>query len=294
MSAIYPTPAHSDLAVGRKGEHATFAHPRERTRDPLIDHPRPAPPSCCHLPLLPHRCCHTALATWARLGCLYADDATLLLPRHCYHTAMLILPRRRYRAADAALLPLPHCRCGHTAAATLRMLHCILLANATPAAAVPADDTPTAATTPAASMPAAATPAATPTTTATPAPASRTRATLHSATATGPLVTPHLPQPRQPPSTPPLTAHPSPEAAGKWPEDSSNPQVHGQHTGTRGMVHPTLCRVAHSTNPTNSVQKQYKNRPTTIQEPSNNRTTTRTHTVHPHRRPPARRSKGRA
>ena len=182
MSAIYPTPAHSDLADGRKGEHATFAHPRERTRDPLIDHPRPAPPSCCHLPLLPHRCCHTALATWARFGCLYADDATLLLPRHCYHTAMLILPRRRYRAADAALLPLPHCRCGHTAAATLRMLHCILLANATPAAAVPADDTPTAATTPAASMPAAATPAATPTTTATPAPASRTRATLHSAT----------------------------------------------------------------------------------------------------------------
>ena len=134
MSAIYPTPAHSDLADGRKGEHATFAHPRERTRDPLIDHPRPAPPSCCHLPLLPHRCCHTALATWARFGCLYADDATLLLPRHCYHTAMLILPRRRYRAADAALLPLPHCRCGHTAAATLRMLHCILLANATPAA----------------------------------------------------------------------------------------------------------------------------------------------------------------
>ena len=129
---------------------------------------------------------------------------------------------------------------------------------------------------------------------ATPAPANRTRATLHSATATGPLVTPHLPQPRQPPSTPPLTAHPSPEAAGKWPEDSSNPQVHGQHTGTRGMVHPTLCRVAHSTNPTNSVQKQYKNRPTTIQEPSNNRTTTRTHTVHPHRHPPARRSKGRA
>ena len=140
MSAIYPTPAHSDLADGRKGEHATFAHPRERTRDPLIDHPRPAPPSCCHLPLLPHRCCHTALATWARFGCLYADDATLLLPRHCYHTAMLILPRRRYRAADAALLPLPHCRCGHTAAATLRLLHCPAPANATPTATVPADD----------------------------------------------------------------------------------------------------------------------------------------------------------
>ena len=75
MSAIYPTPAHPDLADGREGEHARSAHPRERTRDPLIDHPRPAPPSCCHLPLLPHRYCHTALATWARLGRLYADDA---------------------------------------------------------------------------------------------------------------------------------------------------------------------------------------------------------------------------
>ena len=54
---------------------------------------------------------------------LYANDATLLLPRHCYCTAMLILPRRCYRSADATLLPLPHCRCGHTAAATLRLLH---------------------------------------------------------------------------------------------------------------------------------------------------------------------------
>ena len=80
MSAIYPTPAHSDLADGREGEHARSAHPRERTRNPLIGHPRPAPPSSCHLPLLPHRCRHTALATWARLGRLYADDATLLLP----------------------------------------------------------------------------------------------------------------------------------------------------------------------------------------------------------------------
>ena len=57
MPAIYPTPAHSDLADGREGEHARSTHPRERTRDPLIDHPRPAPPSCCHLPLLPHHCC---------------------------------------------------------------------------------------------------------------------------------------------------------------------------------------------------------------------------------------------
>ena len=42
----------------------------------------------------------------------------------------------------------------------------------------------------------------------------------------------------------PLTVLPDPEAAGKWPEDTSNPPVHGQHTGTRGMVHPSLCRVA--------------------------------------------------
>ena len=33
-------------------------------------------------------------------------------------------------------------------------------------------------------------------------------------------------------------------APGKWPEDTSNPPVHGQHTGTRGMVHPSLFRVA--------------------------------------------------
>ena len=144
MSAIYPTPAHPDLADGREGERARSVHPHERTRDPLIDHPRPALPRCCRLSPLPHRCCQTALATWARLGCSYADDVTLLLPRHCYLTAILILPRRRYRAADATLLPLPHCRC-HTAA---WLLHCIVPANATPAAVVPADDTPSAATTP--------------------------------------------------------------------------------------------------------------------------------------------------
>ena len=145
MSAIFPTPAHPDLADGREGERARSVHPHERTRDPLIDHPRPALPRCCRPPPLPHRCCQTALATWARLGCSYADDVTLLLPRHCYLTAILILPRRRYRAADATLLPLPHCRCGHTAA---WLLHCIVPANATPAAVVPADDTPSAATTP--------------------------------------------------------------------------------------------------------------------------------------------------
>ena len=113
------------------------AHPHERTRDALIDHHRPALPRCCRLPPLPHRCYHTAPAAWAHLGCSYADDVTLLLP---YHTAMLILQRRCYRAAAATQLPLPHYCCSHTAAATLRLLHCTLLANATPAAAVPADD----------------------------------------------------------------------------------------------------------------------------------------------------------
>ena len=179
MPATYPTPAHPDLADGREGEQARSAHPRERTRDPLIDHPRPAPPSCCHLPLLPHRCCHTALATWARLGCLYADDATLLPPCHCYHTATLILSRRCHRAADATLLPLPQCRRGHTVAATLRLLHRILLANATPAAVGPSKTHPLPLPHPPPPyLPLPHPPLhATPTTTATPAPASRTRAT---------------------------------------------------------------------------------------------------------------------
>ena len=204
----------------------------------IYDHPRPAPPSCCHLPLLLHRCCHTALATWARLGCLYADDATLLLPCHCYHTATLILSRRCHTAAAATLPPRPHCCC-HTAAAPphpARRCHSRRCR--------PVEDTPTAATTPAASIPAAATSAATRypdhhrhAGTGQPHP-------RHSATATGPLVTPYLPQPRPPPRPLPLTVHPSPEAAGKWPEDTSNPYVHGQHTGTLGMVHPQLCSVA--------------------------------------------------
>ena len=36
----------SDLADSREGERARSAHPHERTRDPLIDHPRPALPRC--------------------------------------------------------------------------------------------------------------------------------------------------------------------------------------------------------------------------------------------------------
>ena len=99
MSANYPTPAHSDLADGREGENARSAHPRERTRDSLIDRPRPASPSCYHLPLLPHRYCHTTLATLTHLGRLYADNATLLRHRHCYHTAN----------ADTAMPTLPGC-----------------------------------------------------------------------------------------------------------------------------------------------------------------------------------------
>ena len=209
MSANYPTPAHSDLADGREGENARSAHPRERTRDSLIDHPRPAPPSCYHLPLLPHRYCHTTLATWTHLGRLHADDATFLLHRHCYHAVMLILPRRRHRAADATLLPLPHCRCGHTAAATLRLLHYPAPANATPTATVPADDTPAATAPPAAFTPANATPAASPTATATPAPDGRTSEPLShcylAARDTSPAAAMPAPEtPTRSPSTPAL------------------------------------------------------------------------------------------
>jgi hypothetical protein len=173
--------------------------------------------------------------------------------------------RRRHTAAAATLPPRPHCCC-HTAAAPphpARRCHSRRCR--------PVEDTPTAATTPAASIPAAATSAATRypdhhrhAGTGQPHP-------RHSATATGPLVTPYLPQPRPPPRPPPLTVHPSPEAAGKWPEDTSNPHVHGQHTGTRGMVHPLLCRVAQH-QPNKYRSKQYKNRPTTVQQPYTNRT----------------------
>ena len=91
--------------------------------------------------------------------------------------------------------------------------------------------------------------------------------------------------------TPPLTVYPSPEAAGKWPEDSSNPHVHGQHTGTRGMVHPLLCRVAqHQPNKYRSktIQKPSNNRTTTVQQPYNNRTKT---VQKPAQQPPAKTSK---
>ena len=48
------------------------------------------------------------------------------------------------------------------------------------------------------------------------------------------------------PATYPTPAHPdlADGREGKWPEDTSNPYVHGQHTGTLGMVHPQLCSVA--------------------------------------------------
>ena len=137
---------------------------------------------------------------------------------------------------------------------------------------MPAEDTPTAATTPAASIPAAATSAATRypdhhrhAGTGQPHP-------RHSATATGPLVTPYLPQPRPPPRP-----HRSPYTP------ALKPQVNGPRTpptpmcmaSTRAhaLAHagwfthwPLLCRVAqHQPN---------KYRSKTIQKPSNNHTTT--------------------
>ena len=173
--------------------------------------------------------------------------------------------RRRHTAAAATLPPRPHCCC-HTAAAPphpARRCHSRRCR--------PVEDTPTAATTPAASIPAAATSAATRypdhhrhAGTGQPHP-------RHSATATEPLVTPYLPQPRPPPSPLPLTVHPSPEAAGKWPEDTSNPYVHGQHTGTLGMVHPQLCSVAQ--HQSRIKQNPFKTNTTTIQQPHNNHTT---------------------
>ena len=120
MSAIYPTPAHSDLADGRKGEHATFAHPRERTRDPLIDHPRPrlrpAAAIC--------RCSHTAAATPLSPHGPALAACTLTMPHYCC-PATAITPPCSYCHADATGLPTPHCcRCHTAAAATLLLPHC--------------------------------------------------------------------------------------------------------------------------------------------------------------------------
>ena len=139
------------------------------------------------------------------------------MPPHRHaDTATPMLPGCRRHTAASATLPLrPHCRC-HTAAAPSHAR--IVLANATPAAVVPAAHC-----------------------------CYHTRRLhacrchtrrfpdrhrhagtgqphrCHTATATGPLVTPHPPQPRPPWDPHPLIVHPSPEAAGKWPEDTSNP-----------------------------------------------------------------------
>ena len=123
MSAFYPTARplrpYSDPADGREGEHARSAHPHEHARDPLIDHPRPALPRCCRLPLLPHHCCHTVPAAWAH--CHYADDVTLLLPAP-------LLSRYHADATTPRLprgLPTPYCCCCQAAAAaTLLLSHC--------------------------------------------------------------------------------------------------------------------------------------------------------------------------
>ena len=74
------------------------------------------------------------------------------------------------------------------------------------------------------------------------------------------------------------------EVSGKWPEDTSNPQVHGHLASTRAHAgwFTRRCVELPSTNPTKSIQNQYNNRynkyhtaynnpPPTIQQPYNNR-----------------------
>ena len=62
----------------------------------------------------------------------------------------------------------------------------------------------------------------------------------------------------------------------KWPEDTSNPQVHGHLASTRAHAgwFTRRCVELPSTNPTKSIQNQYNNHTTTIQQPDNNHTTT--------------------
>ena len=71
------------------------------------------------------------------------------------------------------------------------------------------------------------------------------------------------------------------EVSGKWPEDTSNPQVHGHLASTRAHAgwFTRRCVELPSTNPTKSIQNQYNNHTTTIlhttsQQPANNHTTT--------------------
>ena len=188
---------------------------------------------------------------------------------------MLTLPRRCYRAADATPLPLQHCRCGHTAAATLRLLHRTVLANATPAAVMPAahccyhtrrlhacrchtrrytDRHRHAGT--------------------------GRQHPSHSTNATGPLVTPHPPLPRPPPRPP--TRSPSTPAL--------KPHVNGRRTPPTPLCMASTwahsgwftrsCVALPSTNPESNkihskpIQQPYNNHTTTTQQPHNNRTTT--------------------
>ena len=57
---------------------------------------------CCSLPLLvlPHRCCHTAPAAWARLGCYYADDVTLHVRRLPHSLCPFFSSQRPYPIAE--------------------------------------------------------------------------------------------------------------------------------------------------------------------------------------------------
>ena len=69
------------------------------------------------------------------------------------------------------------------------------------------------------------------------------------------------------------------EVSGKWPEDTSNPQVHGHLASTRAHAgwFTRRCVELPSTNPTKSIQNQYNNhtqQPYCIQQPANNHTTT--------------------
>jgi hypothetical protein len=189
---------------------------------------------------------------------------------------MLTLPRRCYRAADATPLPLQHCRCGHTAAATLQLLHRVVLANATPAAVMPAahccyhtrrlhacrchtrrytDRHRHAGT--------------------------GQQHPSHSTTATGPPVTPHPPLPRPPPRPP--TRSPSTPAL--------KPQVNGPRTpptplcmaSTRahsGWLTRSCVALPSTSNPASNkihskpIRQPNNNHTTTTQQPHNNRTTT--------------------